>query len=131
MSESKLLRALADRIDEFEAVKLFPGDVTDPGSVTVAWSTSNEHPGYQALSDAISALVKQHWNALRSQVLKQRETDVQSARSAWDAFPQAGEPAQAPASSSETIFRKMPGHAQTKSEMAEKTSHRERHTNAG
>ena len=31
-------------------------------------------------------MVEQHWNALRSQVVKKKETDVQSARKAWSDF---------------------------------------------
>ncbi len=83
MSEAALLRVLADRLDEFESLKLFPADITDPGTVTVAWAAGNDHPGYEALSQAVSAMVEQHWNALRSQVLKKKETEVQSARKAW------------------------------------------------
>ncbi|MBV9633322.1 MAG: hypothetical protein JO163_07460 [Methylobacteriaceae bacterium] len=128
MSESKLLRALADKIDELEAVKLFPTEVTDPGTVTVAWSAGNDHPGYPALNDAIGALVKQHWNALRSQVIKQRESEVQSARSAWSAFPQTTEPPVQPAApASETVFRKISSQPQG----AEKAAHRERHASTG
>ena len=83
MSEAALLRVLADRLDEFESLKLFPADITDPGTVTVALAAGNDHPGYEALSQAVSAMVEQHWNALRSQVLKKKETEVQSARKAW------------------------------------------------
>lgn len=83
MSEAALLRVLADRLDEFEAVKLFPADITDPGAVTVEWATGNDHPGYPLLSQAISAMVEQHWNALRSQVVKKKEAEVQAARKAW------------------------------------------------
>lgn len=83
MSEAALLRVLADRLDEFESLKLFPADITDPGTVTVEWVAGSDHPGYEALSQAVSAMVEQHWNALRSQVLKKKETEVQSARKAW------------------------------------------------
>lgn len=83
MSEAALLRVLADRLDEFDALKLFPADITDPGSVTVSWAAGNDHPGYAVLSQAVSEMVEQHWNALRSQVLKKKETEVQAARKAW------------------------------------------------
>ena len=69
MSEAALLRALANKLDDMESVTAFPADVTDPGQVTVTWSESADHPGYGALSEAISTLVSQHWNALRSQVV--------------------------------------------------------------
>ena len=83
MTEASLLRALADSLDELEALKLFPAEVTDPGTVTVEWTASSDHPGYAALSQAISAMVEQHWNALRSQVIKKKETDVAVTRKEW------------------------------------------------
>ena len=83
MSEASLLRALADSLDELEALKLFPADVTDPGTVTVEWTASSDHPGYAVLSQAISAMVEQHWNALRSQVVKKKETEVAVTRKEW------------------------------------------------
>ncbi len=86
MSEAALLRVLADRIEELDSLKLFPADITDPGTVSVEWSAFNEHPGYDALSAAISAMVEQHWNALRSQVVKKKESEVQGARKAWSEF---------------------------------------------
>ncbi len=83
MSEASLLRALADSLDELEALKLFPADVTDPGSVTVEWTAGSDHPGYAVLSQAISAMVEQHWNALRSQVVKKKESEVSATRKEW------------------------------------------------
>ena len=83
MSEAALLRVLADRLDELETLKHFPEDVTDPGIVTVAWTAGSDHAGYAALSQAISAMVEQHWNALRSQVVKKKDSEVQEARKAW------------------------------------------------
>lgn len=83
MSEAKLLRALADKIESLEAVQEFSSDITDPGSLTVSWTNGHDTPGYEVLSTAIGELVKQHWTALRSQVLKHRETDVQTARNEW------------------------------------------------
>ena len=83
MSEAALLRVLADRLDEFDALKLFPTEITDPGAVTVGWVAGSDHPGYAVLSQAVSEMVEQHWNALRSQVLKKKETEVQTARKAW------------------------------------------------
>ena len=82
MSEAALLRALADKLDQMETVTAYPAEVTDPGVVTVSWSEQEDHPGYAALSEAIATLVGQHWNALRSQVVKQRETEVAAARAA-------------------------------------------------
>ncbi len=93
MSEAALLRVLADRIEELDALKHFPEDVTDPGIVTVEWSANNDHPGYAALSQAISAMVEQHWNALRSQVVKKQENEVQGARKAWGDFAVSPAPA--------------------------------------
>ena len=83
MSEAALLRALEDSLDELESLKLFPADVTDPGTVTVEWTAGSDHPGYAVLSQAISAMVEQHWNALRSQVVKKKETEVASTRKEW------------------------------------------------
>ena len=83
MNEAALLRALADNIDELDGLKLFPADVTDPGTVTVEWTASKDHPGYEVLSQAISSMVEQHWNALRSQVVKKKESEVQAARKEW------------------------------------------------
>jgi hypothetical protein len=80
MNESKALRVLADRLDELESLKAFPTEISDPGEVTVNWAEGRDHDGYPALSAAISALVGQHWNALRSQVLKSKEGEVQAAR---------------------------------------------------
>lgn len=80
MTEAKALRVLADRLDELESLKAFPADIADPGEVTVSWTEGRDHEGYPALSAAISALVGQHWNALRSQVLKSKEGEVQAAR---------------------------------------------------
>ena len=82
MNEAKALRALADKLDEFEGLKLFPADITEPGDVVVTWTEGRDHEGYTALSSAISTLVSQHWNALRSQVLKSKEGEVQLARTA-------------------------------------------------
>ena len=92
MSEAALLRVLADRLDELETLKHFPEDVTDPGIVTVAWTSNSDHPGYAALSQAISAMVEQHWNALRSQVVKKKDSEVQEARKAWTQPPRDVEP---------------------------------------
>ncbi len=86
MSEAALLRVLADRLDELEGLTLFPADITDPGMVTVEWTAGSDHPGYAALSQAVSAMVEQHWNALRSQVLKKKEGDVQAARKSWQSL---------------------------------------------
>ena len=93
MNEAKALRALADKLDELEALKTFPTDISDPGEITVNWTEGKDHEGYEILSTAISALVGQHWNALRSQVVKSKEGEVQSARSTWSASsnPQANE----------------------------------------
>lgn len=86
MSEAALLRVLADRLDELESLKQFPEDVNDPGIVTVEWTAGNDHPGYEALSQAISAMVEQHWSALRNQVVKKKETEVQDVRREWSAL---------------------------------------------
>lgn len=86
MSEAALLRVLADRLDELEGLTLFPVDITDPGMVTVEWTAGSDHPGYAALSQAVSAMVEQHWNALRSQVLKKKEGEVQAARKSWQSI---------------------------------------------
>ncbi len=83
MNEAKALRALADKLDEFEGLKAFPSEITDPGEVQVSWTEGRDHEGYATLSAAISALVSQHWNALRSQVLKSKEGEVQAARAVW------------------------------------------------
>ncbi len=95
MSEAALLRVLADRLDELDSLKQFPVDVTDPGIVTVGWTAGNDHPGYAVLSQAISAMVEQHWNALRSQVVKKKETEVSEARQSWSGL--AAEPEAEPA----------------------------------
>ncbi len=83
MSEAALLRVLADRLDELDSLTLFPAEITDPGPVTVDWAEGSDHPGYEAMSQAISEMVGKHWNALRSQVLKKKEGEVQTARNAW------------------------------------------------
>ena len=111
MSEAKLLRALADKIDDLESVTLFPGDISDPGEITVAWTAGSDHEGYQPLNAAIGALVKQHWNALRSQVVKQRQADVQAARTTWTASINgtAGADPVGPSQVSEVPLRKVIG----------------------
>lgn len=83
MSEAALLRVLADRLDELEGLTHFPDDITTPGMVTVDWTAGADHPGYAVLSQAISAMVEQHWNALRSQVVKKKESEVAAARKSW------------------------------------------------
>ena len=93
MTEASLLRALADSLDELEALKLFPAEVTDPGTVTVEWTASSDHPGYAVLSQAISAMVEQHWNALRSQVVKKKESEVAATRKEWSELASAPAPA--------------------------------------
>ncbi|MDX7952706.1 hypothetical protein P7D22_16180 [Lichenihabitans sp. Uapishka_5] len=80
MNEAKALRALADKLDELEGLKAFPADIAEPGEVQVNWTEGRDHEGYATLSAAISTLVSQHWNALRSQVLKSKEGEVQAAR---------------------------------------------------
>ncbi len=82
MSEAALLRTLADKLDELETVTAYPLEIAEPGEVSVSWTEGADHPGYRALSEAIGSLVSQHWNALRSQVIKQRESEVQAARAA-------------------------------------------------
>ena len=82
MNEAKALRTLADKLDELDELKQFPADVAEPGEVTVQWTEGKDSEGYEALSTAISALVGQHWSALRSQVVKSKETEVQAARNA-------------------------------------------------
>ena len=109
MTESKALRVLADKLDELESLKAFPSDIAEPGEVTVSWTQGRDHDGYPALSAAISALVGQHWNALRSQVLKSKEGEVQAARnsvtnSATTSTVQEGEPSHT--SGSETSTRR-------------------------
>jgi hypothetical protein len=84
MNEAKALRQLADRLDELESLKAFPTDIAEPGEVQVSWTEGRDHDGYAALSAAISTLVGQHWNALRSQVVKSKEGEVQAARSVWN-----------------------------------------------
>ncbi len=109
MSEAALLRDLADKLDHLEVVTTFPPDVSDPGPVTVNWTAHADHPGYTALSEAIGALVAQHWNALRSQVIKQRETEVQAARAALsESVPAANTPSVISASV-EAALRKVAG----------------------
>ena len=83
MNEAKALRALADKLDELEGLKAFPADITEPGDVVVTWTEGRDHEGYDTLSAAISTLVSQHWNALRSQVVKSKEGEVQAARAIW------------------------------------------------
>ena len=111
MNESKALRLLADKIDELEALKAFPADISEPGEVTVNWTEGHEHEGYGALSAAISALVGQHWNALRSQVLKSKDGEVQAARNSWNSYATGGkeapaEPATAATSATEVGVRR-------------------------
>ena len=84
MNEAKALRVLADKLDELESLKAFPAEISEPGQVTVTWTEGQDHDGYAAMSAAISALVGQHWNALRSQVLKSKEGEVQVARTTWN-----------------------------------------------
>ena len=89
-----------------EALKLFPADVTDPGTVTVEWTASSDHPGYAVLSQAISAMVEQHWSALRSQVVKKKEAEVQAARKDWSDL--ASAPSELAASAVEPVSGTMP-----------------------
>jgi hypothetical protein len=105
MNEAKALRALADKLDEMEGLKQFPTDITEPGDLQVSWSEGRDHDGYEALSSAISALVSQHWNALRSQVLKSKEGEVQAARAVWTGVSTGSVEASQPAS--EATFRKV------------------------
>ena len=100
MSEASLLRALADQLDELESLKLFPADVIDPGTVTVEWTAHSDHPGYAVLSQAISSMVEQHWNALRSQVVKKKETEVATTRKEWMDIAAAPTAAEAPGTDS-------------------------------
>jgi hypothetical protein len=90
MNEAKALRALADKLDELEALKTFPSDITEPGEVVVTWTEGRDREGYETLSAAISTLVSQHWNALRSQVVKSKEGEVQAARSIWNGISSPG-----------------------------------------
>jgi hypothetical protein len=107
MSEAALLRTLADKLDEMEAVTTYPAEITDPGQITVAWTEQEDHPGYSALSEAISKLVGQHWNALRSQVVKQREGEVQAARAALATVNSVDRPSSAISPSMEASLRKV------------------------
>jgi hypothetical protein len=110
LNEAQMLRALADTLDHLEAVTLFPAEVVDPGTVSVSWTAENEHPGYQALNEAIADLVKQHWSALRAQVVKQREADVQQSRTAWSAaHGGASAPMIGPVGAPEVALRKVVG----------------------
>lgn len=109
MSEAALLRTLANKLDELETVTAYPADITDPGEVSIAWSNGADHAGYGPLSEAIAALVTQHWNALRSQVVKQRESDVQSARAALSGIPAAGDRSGPITPSVEAALRKVAG----------------------
>ena len=109
MSEAALLRALADKLDSLDQITTFPAEVTDPGPVTVTWTEKADHEGYAALSQAISTLVGQHWNALRSQVVKQREGDVQAARLALSNTAPSAEKSTAISPSVEAALRKVAG----------------------
>ena len=104
MNEAKALRALADKLDELEGLKQFPADITEPGDLQVTWSAGRDHDGYDTLSSAISALVSQHWNALRSQVLKSKEGEVQAARTVWTGV--SNGPADASQPAADAGFRK-------------------------
>ncbi len=106
MSEAALLRTLADKLDELETVTAYPLDITEPGEITVSWTEGADHPGYGPLSAAIAGLVGQHWNALRSQVVKQRESEVQAARIALTGAPM-GEKSSAIPPSVEAALRKV------------------------
>lgn len=108
MSEAALLRTLANKLDELETVTAYPAEITDPGEVSVSWSEGADHPGYGPLSEAIASMVTQHWNALRSQVVKQRESDVQTARAALSGAP-AGDRSGAITPSVEAALRKVAG----------------------
>ncbi len=109
MSEAALLRTLADKLDHLETVTAFPAEISEPGEITVAWTAGADHAGYAALSEAIGTLVAQHWNALRSQVVKQREGDVQAARAALRDGPAAVEKPSVISSSVEAALRKVAG----------------------
>ena len=109
MSEAALLRTLADKLDNLDSIATFPADITDPGAVTVSWTASADHEGYAALSQAIGELVSQHWNALRSQVLKQRETDVQAARQALLGIAPAPDRQSSVSANVEAALRKVAG----------------------
>ena len=109
MSEAALLRDLADKLDSLEAVTDFPADIAEPGEITVSWTAGADHAGYPALSEAVGALVAQHWNALRAQVVKQRETDVQTARAALREGPAATERPSAISANVEAALRKVAG----------------------
>lgn len=98
MNEAKALRALADKLDELESLKAFPSDISEPGEVQVNWTEGRDHEGYAALSAAISTLVSQHWNALRSQVVKSKEGEVQAARTVWTGLTGSASDASAPES---------------------------------
>lgn len=105
MNEAKALRALADKLDELEGLKQFPADITEPGDLQVTWSEGHDHEGYEKLSAAISTLVSQHWNALRSQVLKSKEGEVQAARAVWTGISTG--PSDSGQASTDTGFRKV------------------------
>ena len=107
MSEAAILRVLADSLDELEALKLFPADIIDPGTVTVEWTAGNDHEGYAVLSQAISEMVEQHWNALRSQVVKKKESEVQATRKEWSELTQVTEPVEANTESADPLSSSM------------------------
>ena len=107
MSEAAILRVLADSLDELEALKLFPADIIDPGTVTVEWTAGNDHEGYAVLSQAISEMVEQHWNALRSQVVKKKESEVQATRKEWSELTQVTEPVEANTVSADPLSSSM------------------------
>ena len=109
MSEAALLRDLADKLDHLEAVTAFPAEIAEPGTITVAWTEGADHAGYPALSEAIGTLVAQHWNALRTQVVKQRETDVQAARAVLRDGAAAVERPSAISANVEAALRKVAG----------------------
>ncbi len=107
MSEAALLRTLADSLDELEALKLFPADIVDPGTVTVEWTAGNDHDGYAVLSQAISEMVEQHWNALRSQVVKKKESEVQATRKEWSELTTAAVPVETSTASADPLSSAM------------------------
>ena len=109
MSEAALLRTLADKLDHLETVTAYPAEIVEPGTVTVSWTEGADHAGYSALSEAIGTLVAQHWNALRSQVVKQREGEVQAARMALRDGAPAVDKASPISPSVEAALRKVAG----------------------
>jgi hypothetical protein len=79
-AEAIALRHLAEAIDHVEMLKLFTYQVQFQDDVRVTWGTGASCSGYKEMSLAISRIVSEGFDALRTEAITRAEAFIETRR---------------------------------------------------